>query len=81
MARPLNNAVLLGQMRYYHRIPDFAALLEAHEGSLADAVAFLAREVDGVDDPFDLLPRDASLPAFPIGVGGDAEPPASAPGG
>jgi hypothetical protein len=81
MARPLNNAVLLGQMRYYHRISDFAALLEAHQGSLADAVDFLARGVDGVDDPFDLLPQHASLPAVPIGAGDDTEAPASAPGG
>lgn len=58
MEQPLNNAVLLGQMRYYHRLTDFAALLDEHGGSLADAVAALAAGVDGVDDPFDLLPGE-----------------------
>ncbi len=59
--RPLNNAVLLGQMRYYHRLPDFAAYLEAH-GSLERAVADLTSGVKTVADPFELLPRDAPLP-------------------
>ena len=27
---PLNNATLLARMRYYHRLPDFQALLEQH---------------------------------------------------
>jgi predicted aminopeptidase len=56
MQEPLNNAVLLGQMRYYHRIADFAAFLESHDHSLTDAVAALVAGVEGVDDPFDLLP-------------------------
>jgi len=54
MQAPLNNATLLGQMRYYHRIPDFAALLE-REGSLKAAVAHLAAGADRVSDPFELL--------------------------
>lgn len=54
---PLNNAVLLGQMRYYHRIGDFAALLE-REGSVKEAVAFLKAGVEEVEDPFDLLSGD-----------------------
>jgi predicted aminopeptidase len=68
MQRPLNNAVLLGQMLYYHRIPDFAALLEGHGGSLAETVAFLAGSSEGVDDPFDLLPTGSPIP------GGGASP-------
>lgn len=70
MQRPLNNAVLLGQMRYYHRIADFAALLDAH-GSVAAAVAALVAGVDEVDDPFDLLPSGSPLPSAPeSGSGG-----------
>lgn len=60
MERPLNNAELLGQMRYYHRLTDFAALLESHEGSLSDAVAALKAGVGSVDDPFLLLPEQSS---------------------
>ncbi len=49
MAEPLNNAVLLGQMRYYHRIPDFASLLE-REGSVRASVArFVEATRDGGD--------------------------------
>lgn len=58
MEQPLNNAVLLGQMRYYHRLTDFAELLEVEGGSLAEAVAALAAGVGTVDDPFDLLPGE-----------------------
>lgn len=53
---PLNNATLLARMRYYHRLPDFQALLEAEGGSVARAVAALTDGVTGVDDPFELLP-------------------------
>ena len=53
---PLNNATLLSRMRYYHRLPDFQSLLEAHDGSLADAVESLRTGVKTVDDPFSLLP-------------------------
>lgn len=55
MEQPLNNAVLLGQMRYYHRLGDFEALRAAHDGSLAEAVAALVAGVRTVDDPFELL--------------------------
>lgn len=65
MQRPLNNAELLGQMLYYHRIPDFAALLEAHDGSLQQAVAALAQSARKVDDPFTLLPVGAPGPSAP----------------
>lgn len=58
MQRPLNNAVLLGQMRYYHRLADFAALLAEHSGSLSDAIEYLVQGTKGDGDPFDLLPSD-----------------------
>ncbi len=53
---PLNNATLLSRMRYYHRLPAFDALLEAHDGSLAGAVESLRAGVKAADDPFSLLP-------------------------
>ena len=53
---PLNNATLLSRMRYYHRLPAFQSLLEAHDGSLADAVESLRTGVKTADDPFSLLP-------------------------
>ena len=53
---PLNNATLLGRIRYYHRLPDFNAYLEARDGDLARALRELAAGVRTVDDPFDLLP-------------------------
>ena len=53
---PLNNATLLSRMRYYHRLPDFQSLLEAHGGSLADAVEVLRTGVKTAEDPFSLLP-------------------------
>ena len=55
--RPLNNATLLGQMLYYHRLADFQALLDAHAGDVSAAVAALAARAGDVDDPFELLPR------------------------
>jgi predicted aminopeptidase len=55
LVTPLNNATLLTRIRYHHRLQDFQALLE-REGSLRLAVQYLVDRVDGVDDPFDLLP-------------------------
>ena len=52
---PLNNATLLTRIRYHHRLQDFQALME-REGDLRRAVQYLKDSVDGVDDPFDLLP-------------------------
>ncbi len=52
---PLNNATLLARIRYHHRLRDFQALME-REGDLRRAVQYLKDGVDGVDDPFDLLP-------------------------
>ena len=52
---PLNNATLLARIRYHHRLQDFQALME-REGDLRRAIQYLKEGVDGVDDPFDLLP-------------------------
>ena len=52
----LNNATLLSRIRYYHRLPDFATMLEARGGDLAELLAELRTTVDTVPDPFDLLP-------------------------
>jgi len=57
LSTPLNNATLLSRMRYYHRLPDFHAFTEAHGGSFEAALAALTEGVEGVSDPFDLLPR------------------------
>lgn len=53
----LNNATLLARIRYYNRLPDFAALLEQHAGDLISALAYLKSNSGTVDDPFDLLPK------------------------
>jgi predicted aminopeptidase len=53
---PLNNATLLARIRYYHRLPDFAAYLDERDGDLRRALEDLASGADSVDDPFDLLP-------------------------
>jgi predicted aminopeptidase len=57
MAEPLNNAVLLGQMRYYHRIPDFAALLD-REGSVKASVSRLVAAAADGGDPWEALVSD-----------------------
>lgn len=54
--RPLNNATLLASVRYYHRLPDFEAFLEAHGSDLRAALAELRARVSGTEDPFDVLP-------------------------
>lgn len=59
--QPLNNAVLLGRIRYFHRLPDFDALLRQHEGDLAETVAFLTSAVENVADPFQVLPAGDSV--------------------
>jgi predicted aminopeptidase len=67
MQRPLNNAVLLGQMRYYHRLADFAGLLASHSGSLPAAIDYLVDGTKGGGDPFELLPRGSAVPPGPLG--------------
>jgi len=66
---PLNNATLLARIRYYHRLPDFQALLDARGGNLNAVLAELKRGVAGVADPFELLPPDGQPPARPPGPG------------
>ncbi len=53
---PLNNATLLARMRYYHRLPDFSAMLDEHDGDLRAVLDALPALVDGNPDPFDVLP-------------------------
>ena len=53
---PLNNATLLTRVRYYHRLPDFAALLDARGGDLAAVLEELRRNAGTVEDPFEMLP-------------------------
>lgn len=64
---PLNNATLLARMRYYHRLPDFQALLE-REGDLVSTLRWLRERVRGVDDPFSLLPTGSAAPS-PVAPG------------
>lgn len=54
---PLNNATLLTRIRYYNRLPDFAALLNEHGGDLRAVLDELKTRAVEVDDPFDLLPE------------------------
>ena len=54
---PLNNATLLARMRYYHRLPDFQALLDHHDGDLRATVAWIASRAPELADPFDALSR------------------------
>jgi predicted aminopeptidase len=53
---PLNNAILLGRIRYFHRLRDFQALLDEHQGELASTIRTLKVGLSGVEDPFQLLP-------------------------
>ncbi|GMV06900.1 MAG: hypothetical protein AMXMBFR53_31750 [Gemmatimonadota bacterium] len=69
---PLNNATLLGRIFYYHRLPDFQALLDARGGDLKAVLAELKAGVAGVGDPFELLPRSGAGSA-------GAPPPSLAP--
>ena len=57
LSTPLNNATLLSRMVYYHRLYDFDALLQAHDGKLEDAVAALTEGSKDVTDPYTLLPQ------------------------
>ncbi len=55
-AVPLNNAILLSRMLYYHRLPDFDAHLAGSGGALQAAIQSLKTGIEGVDDPFEVLP-------------------------
>jgi predicted aminopeptidase len=67
---PLNNATLLSRMRYYHRLADFAALLEEKEGDLSETIRSLAARARSVDNPFDLLPGEGAAPGDASSGGG-----------
>lgn len=53
---PLNNATLLARIRYFHRLPDFQALLDAHRGNLRAVLRYLRARAPSAKDPFDVLP-------------------------
>jgi predicted aminopeptidase len=59
---PLNNATLLGRMRYYHRLADFQGFQVRHDGDLRKALQALKAELAALPggegaDPFDTLLR------------------------
>jgi predicted aminopeptidase len=54
---PMNNATLMGIVRYYNRLPDFRLLLEQHDGDLTAAMEALRVGVEQVDDAWELIPR------------------------
>lgn len=56
LSRPLNNATLLGRIRYFHRLPGFQALLDEEGGNLSVAIARIAREAERAPNPFQILP-------------------------
>jgi len=59
---PLNNATLLARIRYYHRLPDFQALLDRHGGDLRAVMEYLKAGVKKTKDPFSLLPTSGKPP-------------------
>lgn len=63
---PLNNAILLGRMLYFHRLPDFQALLDAHQGDLPSAIEELKRGAEEAEDPFQLLPGHPEGDGTPV---------------
>lgn len=58
---PLNNATLLARIRYYHRLPDFAGYLSERDGDLRRVLQDLASGVEGIADPFALLPAGSPV--------------------
>jgi predicted aminopeptidase len=57
LTTPLNNATLLSRMLYYHRLPAFQALEDAHGGDLLAAIEVLRAAVERGEDPFGVLGR------------------------
>lgn len=56
----LNNATLLSRTLYFHRLDDFQRLwTEDWAGNLAGLLAWIRDEAPGMDDPFQLLDREA----------------------
>ena len=59
--RPVNNAILLARMRYFHRLWGFSWLLREREGDLRAVISYFTEGVKTVEDPFELLPADDSI--------------------
>lgn len=55
---PLNNATLLARMRYYHRLGEFALVVEQNRGDLRAAIGEIERRVGGAEDPFEAMARN-----------------------
>lgn len=53
---PMNNATLMGRVRYYNRLPDFQTLLDDHDGDVLSVMRHLSERIDEVDDPWELIP-------------------------
>jgi len=56
LGTPLNNAILMSRLLYFHRLRDFQALLDQHHGEMTATIQALKIGLSEVDDPFDLLP-------------------------
>ncbi|MEZ4416232.1 MAG: aminopeptidase [Gemmatimonadota bacterium] len=54
--QPLNNATLLGRMRYYHRLGDFDQLWRGMDQDLPGVLRALRAQAATVADPWELLP-------------------------
>lgn len=65
LTQPLNNATLLGRMRYYHRLADFEAYLSQRGEHLRTAIDDLAARANEVDDPFTLLDDSSAVVSPP----------------
>ncbi len=61
---PLNNATLLARIRYFHHLPDFQALLDAHHGDLRAVLRYLRKRAPSAKDPFDVLPTATETHPF-----------------
>jgi len=61
ISRPMNNATLMGMVRYYNRLPDFQVLLDEHGGDVTAAMRFLKENLGSVDDAWELIPETGSI--------------------
>ena len=55
---PLNNATLLARSLYYHRLPEFEALLQTWDGDLVGLLAWMRETAPELQDPFEVLDQD-----------------------
>jgi predicted aminopeptidase len=77
LTTPLNNATLLSRMLYYHRLPDFQALQDAHGGDLMAAIEVLRGAAGRGEDPFSALTQ--ALPQAPPLAADPVDPAEAAP--